>query len=221
MTAVGIIGAGKLGTVLARLSVAAGYPTLIAASGDAAAIELIIDVMSPGAVATNAKDAAIRADMVILAVPLSRFRDLPLTRLHGKVVVDAMNYWPPVDGIHSEFEERASSPLVAAAIPGAAVVKSFSHLGYHQLDEDARPAGAADRHAIAVAGDDHGAVTAVADLIDRLGFDPVIAGPLEAGSRFGPGSDLFGISTDRAAVERLLGIAAPRSLARAAASRTE
>lgn len=162
----------------------------------------------PGAVATSATDAAARADIVILAAPLSRLRDLPLAELDGKIVVDAMNYWPPVDGIQEEYDGRATSPLVAEAIPGAAVVKSFRHFDYHQLDEDARP-GAADRRAIALAGDDHSSVTTVADPIDRLGFDPVIAGPLQAGSRFGPGSNPFGVSTDRAALERLLGIAAP------------
>lgn len=204
MTTIGIIGAGKLGTVLARLSAAAGYRTLIAGSGDPGAIELIVDVMSPGAVAVNAADAARQADIVVLAVPLSRYRELPAQRLRGKVVVDAMNYWPPVDGILPEFEGSPSSTVVAEMLAGAAVVKAFSHLGYHQLDEDARPRGSIGRHAVAIAGDDGHAVRAVTDLVDRLGFDPVVAGDRAAGARFGPGTDLFGVSTDKTELARVL-----------------
>ena len=99
---------------------------------------------------------------------------------------------------------RPVQPGRRGGAPGARLVKAFGHLGYHQLDEDTRPAGAPDRHAVAVAGDDGHAVRSVAGLVDRLGFDPVVAGPLEAGARFGPGSALFGVSVDRAQVERLL-----------------
>jgi predicted dinucleotide-binding enzyme len=125
--------------------------------------------------------------------------------LRGKVVIDAMNYWPPVDGVIPEFEENTpSSLIVARTMPDVRLVKAFSHLSYHQLHEDARPHGAADRHAIAIAGDDERAVAAVADLVDRLGFDPVVAGDLATSDRFGPGSTLFGTSTERAEVTRLL-----------------
>ncbi len=204
-TTVGILGAGKLGTVLARLSVAAGYRTLIAASADPAAIGLVVEVMAPGADARSATEVADLADIVILAVPLGKYRTLPAAQLAGKVVIDAMNYWPSVDGTIPEFEDvAASSQVVARALPGARLVKAFSHLGYHQLDEDARPAGSPDRHAIAIAGDDADAVRDVAELVERFGFDPVVAGDLAAGARFGPGTDLFGTSAGRGEVTRLL-----------------
>jgi len=207
-TTVGILGAGKLGTVLARLSVAAGYRTLIAASADPAAIGLIVEVMAPGAEARPSVEVADRADIVILAVPLGKYRTLPAAQLAGKVVVDAMNYWPSVDGAIPAFRDAAASSLVIArSLPGARLVKALSHLGYHQLDEDARPAGSPDRHAMAIAGDDLGAVREVAELVDRFGFDPVVAGGLAAGARFGPGTVLFGTSTDRAEVARLLAAA--------------
>jgi len=205
MTTIGILGAGKLGTVLARLSVAAGYRTLVAGSGDPSAIALILDVMSPGAFAVSASQAAQQADIVILAVPLGKRTSLPLEQLRDKIVIDSMNYWPDVDGVIDEFEGGiASSLVVADLLSGARLVKAFSHLGYHQLAEDARPQGAADRHALAIAGDDDQAVAAVSDLVDRFGFDPVIAGGLATSVRFGPGSDLFGVSTDRAEVTRRL-----------------
>jgi predicted dinucleotide-binding enzyme len=205
VTTVGILGAGKVGTVLGRLAVAAGYRTLVAGSADPAAIDLIVEVMTRGAVAKTAGAVAREADIVILAVPLGKYRSLPAQQLDGKVVVDAMNYWPPVDGVLPEFEDGVPSSLVVAnALPGARLVRAFNHLGYHQLDEDARPAGVPDRHAIAIAGDDPDAVRAVADLVARLGFDPVVAGDLAASAGFGPGSELFGTSTSRAEVARLL-----------------
>lgn len=212
MTTIGILGAGKLGTVLARLCVAAGYRTLIAASGDPSDIELIIDVMAPGAVPTTSAQAAFEANLVVLALPMSRYRTVPAAELAGKIVIDAMNYWPQTDGTLGEFEtEVSSSELVQAHLADSRVVKALSHLGYHELDEDSRPAGAPDRHAIAIAGDDEGAVRAVGDLVDQVGFDPLVAGPLAAGALFGPGSALFGVSTDHRTARGVLHAAALRA----------
>lgn len=212
MTTIGILGAGKLGTVLARLSVAAGHHTVIAASADPGDIELIVEVLAPGAAARTSAQVAAEADLVILALPLSKYRTVPVPELTGKVVVDAMNYWPPTDGTVKEFEAGASSSeIVQAHLADARVVKAFSHLGYHELDEDGRPAGAPDRHAIAIAGDDEKAVRDVADLVDQLGFDPLVAGPLAAGAAFGPGTALFGVSTDHLSAENLLNASAAAS----------
>jgi len=205
VTTVGILGAGKVGTVLARLTIAAGYRTLISASGDPSAIELIVDVLAPGATAMTSVDVAANADLVILALPLGKYRTLPVTELAGKIVIDATNYWTPTDGHIEQFEtDLDSSSVVAAFLPESRVVKAFNHLGYHELDEDGRPQGAPDRHAMAIAGDDAEAVRVVAEFVESLGFDAVIAGPLAAGIHFGPGSSLFGVSTTRNEVENLL-----------------
>lgn len=205
MTTIGILGAGKLGSVLARLAVAGGYRTLIAGSGNPAAIQLIIDVLAPGATAATAGEVVADADIVILAIPLGRYLSIPRVPLASKVVVDAMNYWPATDGTLAMFEGGvSSSQVVQAHLAGSHVVKALSHLGYHQLGDDARPPGAADRHAIALAGDDEAAVHAVAQLVDRMGFDPVIAGPLETGARFGPGSAAFAVSTSHGDLANIL-----------------
>jgi hypothetical protein len=184
----GIVGAGKLGTTIARAAIAAGYDVGVSGSGPAEDIALTVDVLAPGARAMTTGDVVRHADVVVLAVPTHRFRELPRDLFAGKVLVDAMNYWPPVDGDDRELAAAAdgTSAVVQARFPSARVVKSLNQLGYHELDELARPEGAPDRVAIGAAGDDRVAVRAVTRLIHRLGFDAVDAGSLENGVALEP-----------------------------------
>ncbi|HEX9528556.1 MAG TPA: NAD(P)-binding domain-containing protein [Streptosporangiaceae bacterium] len=199
-----VLGAGHTGPVIARVALAAGYQVSIAASGDPENIELIAQVLAPGAKPRWAADAIAEADLVVVAIPLHKFATLDPALLAGQLVVDTMNYWPEVDGVQQIFEDRqyGSSEIVQHWLARSTVVKTLNHIGYHELEDDRRPERAPDRRALGVAGDDPGAVDVVAELIERIGYDAVRLGRLTAGRAFEPGGPVFGVPLRRADFER-------------------
>ena len=134
-----VLGAGHVGPVIARLALKAAYPVAIATSGDPEDIALITELVIPGAQPRWASDAVADADTVVLAIPLHRFLELDPSLLDGKLVVDAMNYWPASDGVLRAFEHGGSSEIVAERLGGSTVVKALNHIGYHELEDRARP----------------------------------------------------------------------------------
>ena len=200
---IAVLGAGHVGPVIARLAIGAGYPVAIATSGDPEDLALITELVIPGAEPQWASDAVADADIVVLAIPLHRILDVDPGLLTGKLVVDAMNYWPASDGVLSAFEAggRGSSEIVAGRLAGSTVVKAFNHIGYHELEDRTRPAGAPDRGAAGVAGDDPAAVAGIASLVDRLGYDPVRLDSLRAGRVLEPGGPVFGVVLPRSEFE--------------------
>ncbi len=186
-----VLGAGHVGPVIARLAIKAGYPVTIAAGGNPEDIALITELVIPGAQPRWATDAVADADIVVLAVPLHRFLRIDPGLLNGKLVVDAMNYWPASDGTLPAFERGGSSEIVARRLAGSAIVKALNHIGYHELEDRARPPGAPDRRAAGVAGDYPEAVATIADLVDRIGYDPVVLDSLRAGRVLERGGPVF------------------------------
>lgn len=221
----GILGAGRVGVVLAQLALAAGRRVLVAGSGEPSKITTQLAAVAPGAVAAEASVVAREADAVILALPLPRYRALPVDALSGKLVIDAMNYWWEVDGLREEFADplTSTSEILQAFLPDARVVKAFNHMSYRDLADEARPTGRADRKAIAIAGDDPRDLDAVAQLVDALGFDVVVAGSLADGIKLQPGGEVFGADVDaaelRAMLDRFATSQRGRVIARARAKR--
>ena len=207
-----VLGVGHVGPVIARLALRAGYPVAIATSGDPEDIALITELVIPGAQPRWAADAVADADIVVLAMPLHRFLDVDPALLNGKLVIDAMNYWPASDGVLKAFDEGGSSEIVARRLVGSTVVKALNHIGYHELEDLARPAAAPDRRAAGVAGDDPAAVATIVGLVDRIGYDPVRLESLRAGRVLQPGGPVFGVVLPLPDFERAVGQGA-RSLA--------
>ncbi|MHA7262913.1 NADPH-dependent F420 reductase [Arthrobacter sp. TMN-37] len=203
---IGILGAGHVGPAIGRVAIEAGYPVSIAGSGDPARIALITQILVPGAKADWPAQVAADADIVILAIPLHRFKDFDPSLVEGKVVVDLMNYWAPIDGTQTLFENPryGSSEIVQQRLSSAKVVKSFNHAGYHEIEADRRPAGSPDRLALGVAGDDPAAVEMVAALVENIGYDAVLLDGLDHGRILEPGGPVFGASLTRQQFEGVL-----------------
>jgi predicted dinucleotide-binding enzyme len=207
----GIVGAGKIGTAIARAAVEGGYNVAISGSGAAERIELIVDVLAPGARPLSTEEVVGYADLIVLAVPMHRFRDLSRDLFAGKILVDAMNYWAESDGVDKELAAApaGTSTVVQRWFSSARVVKSLNHLGYFKFERSRRQAGTPGRIAMAAAGDDRPAVTEVLQLIDGLGFDAVDAGGLPAGLALQPGGPVFGAGHSTEEMLKLL----PREVA--------
>src|SRR5260370_8754507 len=207
----GIVGAGKAGTAFARAAVAGGYDVAISGSGPAERIELIVEVLAPGARALTTEEVVKYADLIVLAIPLHRFREFRRERFAGKILVDAMNYWDEIDGVDGPFATApaGTSALVQEWFASAKVVKSLNQLGCFKFEERRRPHGASDRIAMAAAGNDPAAVAVVLQLIDSLGFDAVDAGNLEAGLALQPGGPIFGAGHSAKELSNLLSREAP------------
>ncbi|MCS6710952.1 NAD(P)-binding domain-containing protein [Brachybacterium sp. EF45031] len=195
----GILGAGKVGIVLARRALAAGYQVRIAGSGAPDRIALITSVLAPGVTAVTKEEAAADSDVVILALPLGKHAGIPVEQLRGTLVLDAMNYWWETDGPIEELSGPAASTseFVQQLLPHSRVVKAFNHLGYHGLEDCARPAGDPQRVAVALAGAESD-VAEAARIVDDLGFDPLPIGDLRQGVRLQPFTEAFGARLPRA-----------------------
>ena len=200
---VAVLGVGRVGTAITRALLDAGYRVLVAASDDPERIVPIARIVAPGAEPRWAKDAIADADLVVLSIPLHRVPELEPAPLAGKIVIDGMNYWPPVDGVIPVFEDapRGSSSVVQDLLTGSRVVKTFNHTGYHDLEPDRRPPEHPERLGLAVAGDDPAAVGTVAELVDHLGYDPVPLDSLAAGVALQPGGNVFGARLTRDEIE--------------------
>lgn len=204
--AVGIVGPGRVGTALARALGRAGTGVQIAGSGSASSISLIVEVVAPGARAVDAAAVADGVEVVFLAVPLNRIDTVDPTLFDGKILVDVMNYWEPVDGDLPRFARarNGTSSVVADLFPGARVVKAFNHIGYHDIDGDGLPISEDGRRAVGVAGDDNAAVATVMALVDQMGFDAVFVGHLNSGVKLEAGGPVFGVRLQREEFARRL-----------------
>ncbi|GAB3596264.1 NADPH-dependent F420 reductase [Microbacterium tumbae] len=206
LTTIAVLGVGRVGAAVARTALAAGLEVHVAGSGAAEDIALLAEIVIPGAVPMTAADAVRGSDLVVLAVPLHRFRTVGPATLDGRIVVDVMNHWAPIDGVLGEFDDdpRGTSEIVAERLAGARVVKALNHIGYHELEDDARRDARGGRRALAYATDHDDAAAAVHELLDRFGFDPVHAGTLASGIAFEPGTPIFAGALDAAGMRRAL-----------------
>jgi predicted dinucleotide-binding enzyme len=185
MKTIGLIGAGHIGSQVARLALAHGYAVVIGNSRGPETLSALVAELGPNARAATAVDAAKAGDIVVVTVPLKNYRQVPVEPLAGKVVIDTNNYYPQRDGHIPELdnESTTTSELLQAHLPTSKVVKAFNHIYAAQLTTDPTPTGTMNRRALVIAGDDPEAKARVTELLDQFGFDTVDAGPLREGWR--------------------------------------
>ncbi|MCM3781289.1 NADPH-dependent F420 reductase [Microbacterium hydrocarbonoxydans] len=180
MTTLGIIGAGHIGSQVARAAVAHGYDVVIANSRGPETLAPLIAELGERARAATATDAAAAADIAVVTIPLGRIDELPVEELAGKIVLDTNNYYFERDGHIDELDkgETTTSEMLQKQLPTSRIAKAFNHIPARDITTDGTPAGTANRRALATAGDDAEAVQFVTRFYDELGFDTVNIGPL-------------------------------------------
>jgi predicted dinucleotide-binding enzyme len=180
-----LIGAGHIGSQIARLAVKNGDDVVLSNSRGPETLKPLIAELGPHARAAMPEEAAKAGEIVVVTIPLKNYRRVPVEPLAGKIVIDTNNYYAERDGHIPELdnESTTTAELLQAHLPTSKVVKAFNHIYAAALTTDGRPAGTPNRRALAIAGDDPAAKETVARLLDRFGFDTVDAGPLPEGWR--------------------------------------
>lgn len=214
---IGIIGAGNIGGTLARRLTALGHQVAVANSRGPETLDRL--AQETGATAATARAAVRDAELVVIAIPERNVPDLPDDLFAGVpdtvAVVDTGNYYPRErDGRIEAIESGLTESRWVSAQLERPLVKAFNNIMAAHLLEEGRPAGAADRVALPVAGDDEAAKQTVMRLVDELGFDPVDAGSLDESWRQQPGTPVYVADLDAASVRAALAEARPERGAR-------
>ena len=211
MPTIGLIGAGHIGSQLARLAVANGYDVVLSNSRGPETLSSLVAELGPHARAATADEAAKAGDIVVVTIPLKNYQTVPVDALKGKIVIDTNNYYPQRDGQIPELdnESTTTAELLQRHLPGSRVVKAFNHIQAAALTTDGQPRGTNNRRALVIAGNDATAKATVAKMIDQFGFDVVDAGPLAEGWRiqrdtpgYGPRRTAEELKRDLAAAKR-------------------
>src|SRR5262245_49544090 len=186
---IGIIGAGMIGSTLAKLWADAGHDVCLASRHPEALQRLTERIGARASVGTPA-DAVTFGDVVVLSVPLKAIPDLARalgSALSGTTVLDTANAYERRDGeiaLQARAHPGGSSAWAAAMFPGARWVKAFNTVYFKTLEAEAHCKD--ERIGIPIAGDDPGALETAATLVVDAGFDPVAVGPLARGREFEP-----------------------------------
>jgi predicted dinucleotide-binding enzyme len=185
ISTIGLIGAGYIGSQLARLAVQHGYRVVISNSRGPETLTDLVAELGENATAARSEEAAAAGDLVVVTIPLKNIGQVPVEPLAGKIVIDTNNYYPQRDGHIAELDDESTTTaeLLQRHLPTSKVVKAFNHIGWRDLTTANAPAGTPGRRGLAIFGDDADARATVAALIDEFGFDVVDGGELAEGWR--------------------------------------
>jgi predicted dinucleotide-binding enzyme len=180
MTTIGIIGAGHIGSQVARAAIGVGYDIVIANSRGPETLADLVAELGPKARAATAAEAAAAGDFAVVTVPLKNLEQVPVEPLAGKIVIDTNNYYFERDGRIAALDNGVDtvSGMLQRHLPTSKVAKGFNHIMAADITTDGQPAGSPGRRALATSSDYEEAAELVQRLYDELGFDTVNVGPL-------------------------------------------
>ncbi|MBT2521246.1 NADPH-dependent F420 reductase [Arthrobacter sp. ISL-28] len=180
MTTIGIIGAGHIGSQIARKALELGYEVVISNSRGPETLAGLVAELGPRARSATPAEAAAAGEFAVVTVPLKSIGDIPVESLAGKIVIDTNNYYWERDGHFPALDsgEETTSGLLQKLLPAAKVAKGFNHIMAQEITSDGTPAGTENRRALATASDYLEASDLVTELYDEFGFDTVNIGPL-------------------------------------------
>ncbi len=180
MTTIGIIGAGHIGSQVARAAIAVGYDVVISNSRGPETLTDLVAELGPKARAATAAEAAEAGDFAVVTVPLKNVYEVPVEPLAGKIVIDTNNYYFERDGQIPALDNGVDtvSAMLQRHLPTSKVAKGFNHIMAKDITTDGTPAGTENRRALATASDFEEAAELVQRLYDELGFDTVNVGSL-------------------------------------------
>ncbi|MEV4669917.1 NADPH-dependent F420 reductase [Microbacterium sp. LWO12-1.2] len=209
MTTLGIIGAGHIGSQVARVAVAHGYDVVISNSRGPETLSALVEELGPRARAATAVEAGEAGDVVVVTVPLRALDQVPVEPLAGKIVLDTNNYYFERDGHIEALDkgETTTSELVQQHLPTSKIAKAFNHIYAADITTDGAPAGTENRRALATAGDDAEAVAFITAFYDEIGFDTVNVGPLSESWRVERDRPAYVVRQNAAELEANLAIA--------------
>jgi 8-hydroxy-5-deazaflavin:NADPH oxidoreductase len=206
---IGIVGAGMIGSTLAKLWVEAKHDVRLA-SRHPEELQPLVAPLGPRASAGTPLQAATFGEVVVLTVPLAAVSDLARDLapfLVGKIVLDTGNAYEKRDGdaaVHATQHPQGSAGWAAEMFPGSRWVKAFNTVYFKVLETEAHRQG--DLVGIPLASDDQEALKIAAGLVEDAGFDPVIFGPLARGKEFEPNTPPYNTGMSGRVLRDLAGV---------------
>ena len=206
MTTIGIIGAGHIGSQIARGAVKLGYDVVISNSRGPETLSELVAELGPRARAATSVDAAAAGDFAVVTVPMKNYTQVPVAELAGKIVIDTNNYYFERDGHIAELDDGTATVtgLLQAHLPDSRVAKGFNSIQFGRITTDGTPAGTPGRDALVTSSDFDDAAALVTRFYDELGFDTVNLGPLTESWRVDRDTPAYGAKGDAARITALL-----------------
>ena len=206
MTTIGFIGAGHIGSAVARAAITHGYDVVLSNSRGPETLATLIEELGPRARAATPTDAGAAGDFVVVTVPLKALDAVPVEPLAGKVVIDTNNYYFERDGHIESLDSKQATVtgLLQQHLPTSRVAKGFNHIGSSEITTTGSASGSENRRALATASDFEDAAALATAFYDELGFDTVNLGPLAESWRVDRGAPAYGARGDAAQIAALL-----------------